>query len=232
MSARSSRFVTASVWLLAALGAAPVGAQQPGAPAWLHARLEGRLDARTRPAVERVIDSAFAAGVPAEPLVDKALEGASKQSPGDAIVRAVRKLASDLVAARQALGTASLVDELSAGAAALRAGVDAKSLERLRHDRPGQPLSVALGVLSDLIGRGVPVPAATESVLKLTRAGIVDEQLVAFRRDVERDVGMGAAPATASLLRSIDFTRNASTDGTVVAGPGGSTVTRPGKPRP
>lgn len=173
-----------------------------GTPAWLRARLDGRLDGRTRAAVGRVVDSAYAAGIPAEPLVDKALEGASKRASGDAILRAVRQLAADLATARQALGTNSLVGELAGGAAALRAGVDADALHRLRADRPGQPLVVALGVLTDLIARGVPADGAATTMLALSRLGAVDEQLVAFRRDVERDIGLGAPPAAALALRA------------------------------
>lgn len=202
MRSRSSRIVLASAWLLAALGAVPVVAQQPVSPASLRAKLEGRLDAKTRAAVEHVIDSAYAQGIPADKLVSKALEGASKGGSPDAIVRAVRALASDLGVARHALGDRSTSDELGAGAMALQAGVDTKALKKLRDDRPGQPLSVALGVLSDLIARGVPVKTATQSVLDLTKAGVADEQLVAFRRDVERDVGMGASPAAAATLHA------------------------------
>jgi hypothetical protein len=188
---------------LAAAAPAAAGAQAPAAgppvttPAWLRARLDGRFDVRARAALERVIDSALVAGVPAEPLVDKALEGASKGAPTEAVLRAVRGLAGDLTIARQALGANTLVGEMTAGAAALRAGVEPGALRSLRRDRPGQPLVVALGVLTDLIARGVPVDGAARSVLALTKAGIVDEQLVAFRRDVERDIGIGAPPAVA-----------------------------------
>jgi hypothetical protein len=232
MSSRSSRIVLASAWLLAAVGAVPVLAQPPvGTPAWLRARLQGRLDQRALTAVERVIDSAYAEGIPAEPLVDRALEGAAKRAPSDLIVRAVRNLAVDLTTARVALGANSLPSELAAGADALRAGVDAKALQRLRHDRPEQPLAVALGVLSDLIARGVPVGAATQNVLDLTKAGIADEQLVAFRRDVERDVGMGASPASAATLRASALTLNLARDGTVI-GPSGAGGAAPRKTRP
>ena len=181
-------------------------AQAPGAsavaatPPWIRARLDSRLDPRTRTAVERVVDSAYIAGIPAEPLVDKALEGASKQAPRDAILRAVRALAVDLGTARQQLGAGSLPSELTAGAAAVRAGVDVDALRSLRQDRPGQPLTVSLGVLADLVASGVPADAAAKSVLALTKAGLVDEQLVAFRRDVERDIGIGAPPASALAL--------------------------------
>ena len=183
-----------------------VAAQQPTArgatPAWLRARLDGRLDSTSRVAIERVVDSAHAAGLPAEPLIDKALEGASKRAPREAILRALRTLAADLSVARQALGAQSLADELTAGAVALRGGVEGDALRVLRRERPGQPLVVALGVLTDLVARGVPAGDASRAVLGLTRAGIADEQLVAFRRDVERDIGIGAPPAAAATLRA------------------------------
>jgi hypothetical protein len=208
MSAR--RRLLSRLALASALVGPVAGAQQAtpptradgGTPAWLTARLDNRLDPRTRAAVERLIDSARAQGVPAEPLVDKALEGASKRAPSDVLLRAVRGLAIDLASARQLLGTQSLTDEVSAGAGALRAGVDATVVRRLREERPGQPLVVALGVLTDLVSRGVPAEAASRSVLALTRAGIADERLLAFRRDVERDIGIGAPPAAATILNA------------------------------
>lgn len=185
-----------------AAGAQQVARAEGGTPAWLTARFENRLDPRTREAVERLIDSARAEGIPPEPLVDKALEGASKRAPADVLLKAVRGLAIDLAAARQLLGTGSLAGELSAGAGALRAGVDGNVLRRLRSDRPGQPLVVAIGVLTDLVSRGVPAPVASKSVLALTKAGVADERLLAFRRDVERDIGIGAPPAAATVLNA------------------------------
>jgi hypothetical protein len=218
---RRKAWWTVAALVLALSGGAPeAGAQQPvvrttdgGTPAWLRARLDNRLDPRTREAVERLIDSARAVGVPPEPLVDKALEGASKRAPADLLLRAVRGLAIDLAAAKQLLGGSSLPDELAAGAAALRAGVDGNALQRLREDRPGQPLVVAIGVLTDLVVRGVPAEAASRSVLALTRAGIADQQLLAFRRDVERDIGIGAPPAAAATLRASGLTLNFSRGG-------------------
>lgn len=207
------------------VGAATVTATPP----WIRARLDGRLDARTRAAVERVVDSAYIAGVPAEPLVDKALEGASKRAPGDLIVRAVRTLALALGTARQQLGANALPSELTAGAAAVRAGVDPDALRALRRDRPGQPLTVSLGVLADLVARGIPADDATRSVLALTKAGLVDEQLVAFRRDVERDIGIGAPPGLA-LTRNLSGRPAgfaSSREGGGPAGPGGRPKQRP-----
>jgi hypothetical protein len=197
-------------------------------PPWIRARLDTRLDARTRAAVERVVDSAYIAGIPAEPLVDKALEGASKRASGELIVRAVRTLAFALGTARQHLGAQSLPSELTAGAAAVRAGVDAEALRTLRQDRPGQPLTVSLGVLADLVAGGVPAEDATRTVLALTKAGLVDEQLVAFRRNVERDIGIGASPA-AALSRNFGLGPRVSTsrEGGAPGGPAERPKSRP-----
>jgi hypothetical protein len=235
---RRKAWWTVAALVLALSGGAPeAGAQQPvvrttdgGTPAWLRARLDNRLDPRTREAVERLIDSARAVGVPPEPLVDKALEGASKRAPADLLLRAVRGLAIDLAAAKQLLGGSSLPDELAAGAAALRAGVDGNALQRLREDRPGQPLVVAIGVLTDLVVRGVPAEAASRSVLALTRAGIADQQLLAFRRDVERDIGIGAPPAAATILNANSAVANLSRvpgSGTPAGRPQGDARRRP-----
>jgi hypothetical protein len=220
---------TLALATVADVGLAQAAAGQPpqsGTLAWHRARLEGRLDARTRAAVERVIDSAGAQGIPAEPLVSKALQGAAMRAPSERIVKAVQQLAGRLTVARGVLGETALTSELDAGAEALRAGVSPDALSKLRHDRPGQQLTVALGVLADLISNGVPADVATTSVLSLARAGMADEQLVAFRREVERDIGIGAPPAAAAVIRG-NLPSLSRTGGT-----GGGTPGAPTKPRP
>jgi len=165
------------------------------------ARLAGRLDAATREAVLALVDSARAAGLPAEPLVDKALEGASKRAPGPRIVLAVRTLSAELGVARQVLGAGAPAAEVVAAAGALHIGVRPEEIGRLRARRPRQPLTVALGVLSDLVARGVPTDTATMAVTALVDARIADDRLVDFRRDVERDIALGAPPAAAAAGR-------------------------------
>jgi len=161
-------------------------------------RLVRRLDAQTQTQVAAILDSARAAGLPLEPLVDRALEGASKAASGERITAAVRKLATDLAAARRALGDSDAA-ELEAGASALRAGVKAETLTRLRAARPRQPLTVPLAVMADLVARGVPADTASAYVLTISHAS--DEQLVAFQRSVERDIALGAPPLTAAAVR-------------------------------
>lgn len=161
-------------------------------------RLVRRLDTAALAEVTPVLDSARAAGLPLEPLVDRALEGASKSASGTRIAAAVRKLAADLSAARQALGGGAAA-ELEAGASALRAGVSADALARLRDARSRELLTVPLAVLADLVARGVPADSAAAFVLTIVNA--TDEQLVAFQRNVERDIALGAPPLAAAAVR-------------------------------
>ncbi|MGH7529549.1 MAG: hypothetical protein ACREMN_04130, partial [Gemmatimonadales bacterium] len=76
---------------LLAAGAGTAGAQDP--------RL-ARLDSDSRPVVAAIIDSARAAGLPVEPLVQRALEGVAKRAAGARIIAAVRRLAADLASAQ------------------------------------------------------------------------------------------------------------------------------------
>jgi hypothetical protein len=160
----------------------------------------GRLEAGTRAAVTAILDSALAAGLPAEPLLDRAFEGTTKGASTEQIVLALRRLVGHLARARDALGTRASAAELEAGAAALRAGADSAVLTTLRRTRPRQPLTVPLAVLADLVASGVPPDTAAATVLALAPvAG--DDDLIEFRRDVDRDIALGAPPAAAATVR-------------------------------
>lgn len=173
---------------LAGLIAARAAAQDP--------RLE-RLDPVTRAAVAALVDSARASGLPAEALIDRALEGAAKQAPGPRIIAAVTTLLADLRGARAALGAVASAPELEAGASAMHLGVPSAALTRLRIVRSRQPLTIALSVMADLTARGVPADSAAAAVLALA-ASLRDDQFLAFRRSVERDIELGAPPAAAA----------------------------------
>jgi hypothetical protein len=171
----------------------------PGLAAAQDSRLE-RLDPAARATVVAVLDSARAAGLPIEPLVDRALEGVTKRAAPELVVAAVRRLAAHLGRARAVLGPASSPAEIEAGAAALRAGADSTVLAALRSRRPGQPLTVPLSVLADLVASGVPPDTAASAVLALAPAA-QDAELIEFRRNVERDIALGAPPAAAAAVR-------------------------------
>jgi hypothetical protein len=158
-----------------------------------------RLDPDTRARVVAIVDSARAAGLPSEPLIHRALEGAMKNATGERIVVAVRRLAGDLGTARDALGSKATPAELEAGVAALRAGATPATLTRLR-DLRKPPVTMALAVLADLVASGVPADSAAAAVLVLAPTAR-DADLVEFRRAVERDIALGAPPDAATSVR-------------------------------
>src|SRR5690606_5672868 len=137
----------------------------------------------------------------------RALEGASKRAPGPAIVGAVRNLREQLGTARRMLGGSASAPELGAGAAALQASVEPTVLASLRRARPTGSLTVPLSVLTDLVSLGVPADTAARTVVALAR--VADATLVAFQRDVERDIGIGALPAVAASVRAAGLERTA-----------------------
>jgi hypothetical protein len=164
-------------------------------------RLE-RLDPETRSLVWSVVDSSRAAGLPSEPLIQRALEGATKGAPSPRIVAAVRRHATDMGTARAALGTQATVPELEAGVAALRAGAGPQVLTQLREARR-PPLTMALAVLADLVTSGVPVDSASAIVLAFAPTAR-DADLVEFRRAVEREISLGAPPGAAASVRALN----------------------------
>lgn len=125
----------------------------------------GRLEPATAQAVRQIIDSAAAVGLPSPPLVNKALEGASKGAAGERIVIAVRSLATDLSTSRRALGRSASEAELMAGVGALRAGASPELLRRLKAARGSESALVALTTLADLVAQGLPVDRAAQRVL-------------------------------------------------------------------
>ena len=208
-------FIRTVVPLLAAMLVAGRGAAQQIDP-----RLE-RIDATTRPTVAAVIDSARTAMLPTEPLVQRALEGTTKRASGEMIVAAVRRLAVDLGHAREALGSTASGAELTAGAAALRAGASQTILTELRRTRR-EPLTVPLAVLADLVASGVPVDSAAAAVLSLAKRAR-DGDLVEFRRAVERDIALGAPPAAATAAAATATAQSVDVNA-------GARQQRPGRP--
>jgi hypothetical protein len=166
------------------------------------ARLAARLDKPPFPAVNAVIDSARLARLPTAPLVDKALEGAAKGSEGTKIVAAVQQLSMRMGTARKVLGTSASADEIKVAASAIAAGVSGRDLAVLRSAAGKRAMTMPLQVLTDLIGRDIPVPTATNLVLQLERSGVKDADLSLFQRNVRADIERGAEPAAAASTRA------------------------------
>jgi hypothetical protein len=160
-----------------------------------------RLPADARNVVGEVIDSARVAGLPHEPLVQKALEGLSKGADGARIVGAVQRLADRLRMARATLGDGASETELVSAAAALYAGVEPDAIRRLTRPSPGASLALRLVVLADLIYLGVAHDTAAARINDLVTAGVRDEDYVTLRDRVRDDVRGGAEPGPATTLR-------------------------------
>lgn len=165
-------------------------------------RLAARLGPEVAASISALTDSARAEGLPVEPLVQRALEGATKGASGPRILAAVSGLRDRLRRARSALGPGSEESELVAGAAALYVGADATTLRELRASRGGERVTVPLVVLADLVQRGVPNDTVSAIVLRLTQAGVTDANLEELRRLVEQDVRAGASPDVAASTRA------------------------------
>lgn len=209
-------FMPGVALVAACLGAAPLAAQQ--------GLVDGVSDAGARDAIRATIAQAESRGVPAAPLLTKVREGLAKQAPAPRIAQAVSALATRLAAANDALAAATSAEEVAAGAGALQAGVTAASLRELRTRWPGTPLTVALGVMTQLVASGVPVPRAVSQVRVLLERGATPAQLVAFTAAVQSDVAAGIAPDVALMLRLQGGA------GSVLTGPGAGTTQNNGIP--
>lgn len=191
-----------AAWLAPLAFAASAFAQQPAED-----RLAGRLDGDTRERVVALVDSLKREGLPTEPIVDRALEGASKRADGALIVKVVRSFASHLRVARQVLGASSNDREIIAGANALKAGIKAEELARIRATREGQRYAVAFDVLTGLKNRNVPNDTAVRVIGALVKLAANDQQYVTLLDQVERSIAAGVAPALATSEQGLVIER-------------------------
>lgn len=188
-----------------ALGAVFVMVLAPGMAHAQDKRLVGRLDADMAVTVTRLADSVRAAGLPSDPVIAVALEGASRRAANERILAAVREYAAALGMARQTLGESAVSDEIVSAAGVIVAGVAPGVVSSYRAARPTGSLTVPFVVLADLITRGVPVDTATVALGDALRGGAGDDQLSELRRRIERDILAGLKPAAAMSIRSRDL---------------------------
>lgn len=165
-------------------------------------------DAKLRAAMSASAYASFTAslrdarerGLPTEPLIAKALEGAAKHVPGERIVIAVQQTTTRMAQAQLLLRAArpTTTAEIIAVSDALQRNVPESAIRRLAADSAGRA-SIALSVhaLADLIGHGVPLAVGVE-VIGAWRAGGADAaRLKEIPVAIERLVRQGVAPARA-----------------------------------
>ncbi|MEP6832594.1 MAG: hypothetical protein ABJB74_04330 [Gemmatimonas sp.] len=169
--------------------------------------LPARLTPQTRTAIEKLADSLRAAGVPADPLYDKAAEGVLKNGDDVRILAAIRTLARDLRTASSLLGTTAPASDVVNAASALSAGVPVSAVQRLvkRRANSGEldgRLALSFIILADFASRDVPVDAAVKAVDGLLARGAGVAELTAFRTGVERDLSAGRDVGTTLTTRA------------------------------
>ena len=164
--------------------------------------LDAISDVRARDAIRGVITEARGRGVPEGPLYSKVREGVAKQASPDLIVGAVRTLAEHLERAQTALAPVQAVDEVSAGAGALRVGVPDATLRGMRQSWPDKTLTVPLGVLTELVANDIPAKKAAERVHALLVRGASSADIVTLGDKVRADIAAGHAPDASMELRT------------------------------
>lgn len=162
----------------------------------------GAVDPRTVPELKTEFDRALKLGLDTEPLDTKAREGYLKQGSPKEIRDAVRGLADRMVKAREALKPSRGTGEIVAGANALQNDIPVRVLRNLRQAQKTRSIAVPLGVLTDLVVRGVPLQKAAAQVENMLKSNMAEERMVALAAAVQSDVEQGVAPTTAFELRS------------------------------
>jgi len=185
----NGRTTAVAAALLVALSGARAGAQQE--------RVTAIRDDATRMVVMEQLSLARDRGIPAEPLMAKALEGVAKNASSAKIRAAMDALQKRLRKANELLAPSPTVDELSAGADALLVGVSEKTLRQMRQAAPRKSIAVELGVLTELVARNVPPAKASKMVLELMARGATSAQLTALNAAVQNDVAAGLTPEAA-----------------------------------
>jgi hypothetical protein len=173
-----------------------------------------RLPANVEIVVNRLVDSARSRGLPGDPLVSKAAEGALKGADSTRIVNAVRRLLDELEVARTTLGPTSPSAELVAAASALHAGVTPPQLAHVAQLGGGAARSaksdrlvMPLVVLADLVARRVSADVAVSSLESLLSRAAPDAEFASLRAAIERDIANGTSPDAAMRARSAAVAR-------------------------
>ena len=164
--------------------------------------LPSGLEARSRVAIEAIVDSLRAVGLPVEPLYAKAAEGKLKQATDAQIVNAVRGLANRFREIRAGLGAPLDVASMSAAATALSVGVPVAAIKDMRDAAagsrdPGADLAGALVTLTDLVGQRVSPASAISAVQSLLARRATPEQYARLRIGVGDVIGTGRSPEQA-----------------------------------
>jgi hypothetical protein len=178
-----------------------------GAPAAAQQDVTARLGPRVPPAVvaaaQALADTALARGLPVDPLIDKAIEGAAKGVAPERVVAALRMVFDQLGSAAAAIrggGDAAPDDgTVEAGAFALSAGLSGAQIRALvRASGPPYTPAATLRVAGTLAAMGVPADQTTELVRTTIRNGGATADVLSLPGRVQAQMARGQTPAQAA----------------------------------
>jgi hypothetical protein len=184
-------------------------------PSWLGAQasLPAGFEPATRVAIERVVDSARAAGLPVQPLYAKAAEGKLKQATDAQILAAVRGLAGRFRSLRADLGPGLDATAMTAAATALSAGIPVAAIRDMRDAAAGSrdaaaDFAGALVTATDLVAQRVSPESAIAAVQSLLTRRATPEQFARLRTGVGEVIAGGRSPDLAARSTSEAIVRN------------------------
>ena len=214
---------------LAAVSPAALGAQS------LTERLAGRVKPELATLVEALGTAAIARGLPADPLIQKAIEGSAKGIPIDRIASAVRTVVAQLDTAAGAMHVAGMRDPdttlVAAGGFAVTAGLSGRHVGAVVHAAEGHEradLLAALRVAGTLTALGVPPKESVGLVSASLAAEQSPSELLALPARVQSEVSRGSTPSQAAA----GLARAAAAQGRRGPPPGHGRPDNPGRPKP
>jgi hypothetical protein len=180
------------------LAAAPLAAQQD-----LTARLGARVPPAVVAAAQALADTALARGLPIDPLIDKAIEGAAKGVAPERVVVALRMVFDQLGGAAAAIrgggDAAPDAGTIEAGAFALSAGLSGAQLSALvRASTAPYTPAATLRVAGTLSAMGVPADQTTDLIRATIRNGAATAEVLSLPGRVQAQVARGQTPAQAA----------------------------------
>ena len=202
-----------------------LGAQTPAYDP--SARLKEVLPADVADHVLDVIAKARARELPAQALENRALKFALKGVDPKSIERSIEEQAERMGEAKDALqkgrGSKPSDDEVTAGAEALRKGVDATKVSELaKTASSGRSLAVPLYVIGSLIDRGLPSDAALQRVKQRLQARASDLDLEHLPGELPAQATAGQANRPAETGRDLAATKRPGAAAGAGQGSGGS----------
>ena len=174
--------------------------QQPSPLPQVGERLAGRVSPELAALATELGSTAAARGLPAEPIIQKAIEGSAKGVAVERVGLAMRLVLRQLEEAASALDSRDTV-AIAAGAFAMTAGLSGGDIRQLARSGGGAAsgeLVVALRVAGTLSALGVP-PAETVRLVGATlEAGRPAGELLGLPGRVQAEMSKGVSPAQAA----------------------------------